>query len=206
VLPLSLLLYAATLAVPITIPTWPVEGQWFFNPLAWQLIFVLGFVLARPDRLGGLAHRHIAAIRVAALPILAVFLVVVIRNAWPDPTQMPQPRLFFIDGKTFATPVRVIQFLALVAVMSIAYPTIRRFAAPLTDFLSMLGRNSLPVFCVGSLLSLSGQIAHFVYKGNIGSDTVVVIVGILTMALTARLAEWRDHSTPPGAKPSPQSG
>ena len=43
-LPLSLALYFVTLVVPIPMPTWPMDGQWFFNPLAWQLIFVLGFV------------------------------------------------------------------------------------------------------------------------------------------------------------------
>ena len=52
-LPLSLGIYLAALIVPITVPTWPVPGQWFFNPFAWQLLFVLGFALSRPDGIGG---------------------------------------------------------------------------------------------------------------------------------------------------------
>ena len=43
--PLSLALYFASLIVPFTAPTWPVPGQWFFNPFTWQAIFVLGFAL-----------------------------------------------------------------------------------------------------------------------------------------------------------------
>ena len=73
-----------------------------------------------------------------------------------------------------------------------AYPYIRRFATWLVDFLSMLGRNSLYVFCVGSILSLAGQIVRFLYQGNIYIDTAVVICGSSIMALTAWLPEWRE--------------
>ena len=192
VLPVSLAIYAATLGFQISIPTWPVDGEWFFNPLAWQLVFVLGFVLAREDGVGGFARRHIFAIRVAALPVLIVGLFVMLRGWWPDPTTVPQPKLFFLLSKTFVTPPRIIQFLALISVVSITYPYIKRFASGLVEFLSMLGRNSLYVFCTGSILSLSGQIVRFLYKGNIYVDTAVVICGIAIMALTAWLPEWRE--------------
>lgn len=191
-LPLSLALYIATLAIPISIPTWPVGGQWFFNPLAWQFIFVLGFVIARRGGTGEFVRRHIIPIRIAALPLVLLFLGVVIFNWWPDPTTLPQPKLFFIFSKTYNSPPRIIQFLALISVMTVTYPYIRRFARPLVEYLSMLGRNSLYVFCVGSILSLSGQIVRFLYKGNIYVDTVVVIIGIAIMTLTAWLPEWRE--------------
>ena len=97
---------------------------------------------------------------------------------WSDPTKLPQPQLFFLIDKTFMTPPRVIQFLALIALMSVTYPYIRRYASRLVDFLSMLGRNSLYVFCVGSILSLAGQIVRYLYQGNIVIDTAVVIFGV----------------------------
>src|SRR5215813_8296049 len=50
--PLSLALYLASLTVPFTAPTWPVAGNWFFNPFAWQAIFILGFALSRDAGLG----------------------------------------------------------------------------------------------------------------------------------------------------------
>ena len=61
--------------------------------------------------------------------------------------------------------MRLIQFLALVAVFSFAWPYIRRAAeapvfgrpvAVLIGLFAMLGRNSLYVFCVGSLLEPVG--------------------------------------------------
>ena len=74
--PLSLALYFASLTVPFTATTWPVEGQWFFNPFTWQAIFVLGFALSRDEGLGGVVRRNINGIRYVALPV-----VVVTRNA-----------------------------------------------------------------------------------------------------------------------------
>lgn len=194
VLPVSLLIYGVTLGFQIPIPTWPVEGEWFFNPLAWQLVFVLGFVLAREDGVGGFARRHIGAIRLASIPIVAAGLFVMLYDWWPDPTTVPQPKLFFLLSKTYVTPPRIIQFLALIALFSMAYPTIRRLVPWLVNFLSRLGRNSLYVFCVGSLLSLTGQIIRFIYQGNIYSDTAVLVCGVAIMALTAWLPEWREDS------------
>jgi hypothetical protein len=191
-LPISLLIYGVTLGFQISIPTWPVEGEWFFNPLAWQLIFVIGFVMAREDGVGGFVRRHILPIRIVALPILIFGLFVVLWDWWPDPTTVPQPKLFFLLSKTFVTPPRILQFLALMAVVSFAYPYIWRFASRLVEFLSMLGRNSLYVFCVGSVLSLAGQIVRFFYQGNVAVDTAVVVCGIAIMAFTAWLPEWRE--------------
>jgi hypothetical protein len=192
-LPLSVILYCVVLVFRINPPTWPVTGEWFFNPLAWQLTFVLGFVLARDGGIGAFARKHIVWIRIAAAPIV-IFAALMIWNSWfPDPTKVPRPILFFISDKTYDTPMRVIQLLSVVAIFSGAYPYVRRFAAPLTDLLSMLGRNSLPVFCVGSLLSLIAQIVRFLYQGYVSIDTIVVIVGIAILAATAWIAEWRDR-------------
>jgi hypothetical protein len=193
-LAISFIVYCLVLTFRINPPTWPVSGEWFFNPLAWQHIFVLGFIVARPTGVGGFVRRNITWLRLAAAPIVIFGLLVVWNDWWPDPTDMPQPILFFIQDKTFETPVRLIQFLALATLVSGAFPTILRFLRPLVEFLSMLGRNSLPVFCAASLLSLSGQIVRFVYEGYVTIDTVVVVVGIAIMALTAWLAEWRDRA------------
>jgi hypothetical protein len=207
VLPVSLAIYCAVLATQFNLPTWPVEGQWFFNPLAWQLIFVLGFVLAKPEGIGGFVRRHIVVIRWAALPILILFLFVVIFDYWYDPTRVPSPKLFFILDKTFMTPIRLLQFLALIAVASTFFPYIRWAAPPLVSFLCLLGRNSLYVFCMGSLLSLAAQILRTIYQGNLAVDTIVVIVGILIMAFTAWLPEWREslRQRPPRRQPQSAS-
>ncbi len=190
-LPFAIGVYAIVLSFRLTLPSWPVAGQWFFNPLAWQLIFVLGFVLAKPHGVGGFVRRNIRWLRLAAIPFVIMGALMMQLDWWPDPTRVPEPRLFFIADKSFLTPIRLIQFLALVALFSATFPAINTVIPAAVRLLSLLGRNSLPVFCVASLLSLAGQIARFTFKGNIAIDTLMVVVGIAIMALTAWLAEWR---------------
>jgi hypothetical protein len=203
VLPLSFAIYCVALAFRINPPTWPVAGQWFFNPLCWQLVFVLGFVLAKEAGVGALIRRNIAGLRAIAAPLVVMGLLMVWNDWRPDPGNVPRPTLFFIVDKTYETPIRLVQFLALVTLFSGAFRFIRRAAAPVA-FLSMLGRNSLPVFCVGSLLSLAGQIARFLYEGDVGLDTVVVVAGIAIMACTAWISEWRerDRAQPAAERPA----
>jgi hypothetical protein len=203
VLPVSVALYLAVLVTQFNLPTWPVEGEWFFNPLAWQLVFILGFVLARPNGIGGFVRRHITLIRWVALPIAAAFLGLRLVGWWPDPTLMPQPRLLFIPDKTYVTPLRLIQFLTLIAVVSVMFPYILRLLPRLVGFLSLLGRNSLYVFCIGSLLSLAAQIVRLHYRGDWVVDTMVLVFGIAVMAFTAWLPEWRD-SYRQRTRPAPQ--
>jgi hypothetical protein len=40
----SLAIYAVARIVGLALPSWPEPGTWFFNPLAWQLVFTLGIV------------------------------------------------------------------------------------------------------------------------------------------------------------------
>jgi hypothetical protein len=128
--------------------------------------------------------------------LLAIGLVMVFSDKFPDPTRVPQPRLFFIVDKTYVTPIRLLQFLAGVAVFSALYPHIARYAGWLVRFLAMLGRNSLQVFCMTSVLSLLGQIVRYVYEGYFSVDTFVVVIGVAIMALTAWLVEWRERARP----------
>jgi hypothetical protein len=198
---LSVVLYLVTLSTPVPIPTWPMDGQWFFNPLAWQLVFVLGFVLAREDGAGGFVRRHIVIIRWLSLPIVLVSALIVWNGWWADPTGVLQPRLFFVCDKTYVTPIRLVQFLALIAIATAVYPAIKRAIPSAVEFLSLLGRHSLVVFCVGSILSLTGTIARFVYEPDLVVDTVVVVSGIAIMALAAQLAEWHKQMKVPSLRP-----
>jgi hypothetical protein len=185
--PLSLALYLASLIVPFTARTWPVPGQWFFNPFTWQALFVLGFALARDEGLGAVVRRNMRSLRIVALPIVLITAMLVWFNWFPDPTRL------FLNGKSFLTPMRFIQFLALAAVFSATYDYFAPWVPWLTEFLSSLGRNSLNVFCVASLMSLVGQIARYLYTGSLLADTIVVVCGIGLLWLTAWVSEWRDR-------------
>jgi len=190
-LPVSFGIYAFALISGVNLTTWPVEGTWFFNPLSWQFIYCLGFVLAGADGLGAFARRHHEMLRRVAAPIVLAGAVVALMNFSPSPAAVPQPKLVFMFDKTFLSPVRLIHSLALTALFAGAFVTIRRLAPAPSKYFSMLGRNSLNVFCAASLLSLIFQIFRFVYGGRIATDAVIVVSGILIMGLVAWTSEWR---------------
>jgi hypothetical protein len=192
-LPGAIAIYVLALAFTVNLPTWPTEGVWYFNPFAWQLIFVLGFVLAGDDGLGGLVSRHFKLLRLLALPIVVAGVVIVLTNYAPDPFRVPWPPLFFLFDKTYLAPARLIHFLALATVFAGTFVFIIRFLKPVGRFLSMLGRNSLNVFCVGSVCSLLGQLARFILGGSLWVDVVVLVLGLAAMGLTGWLSELRER-------------
>jgi hypothetical protein len=192
-LPLSGLLYAVTLASGINLPTWPVDGVWFFNPLAWQLVFVTGFVLAGRSASGAFVRRNTGWLR--ALGAVGVVLGAYLAQTdySPDPLRVPSPPLFFMFDKTFLSPARFVHFLAVAITFAGTFRYVVRFAAPVSRFLSMLGRNSLNVFCVASLLSLCGQMARFGFGGFVAVDTAVLLCGVAALGVTAWMSELRDR-------------
>ena len=116
----SVLLYIAAQIFRINLPTYP-GGHWYFNPLAWQLLFFIGVVCSGQARTGGLAfiaNRNLfaASLVILALSLLAKLVLLVdeffdivppdvITTIWP-----------FID-KTYLGPLRLLNFLALAIVV-----------------------------------------------------------------------------------------
>ena len=105
----------------------------------------------------------------------------------------PEPRLLYVVDKTYATPLRLLHFLAPVTAFAGAFRLVRRFAPRLAEGFSMLGRNSLNVFCVGSILSLIGQIARFAMGNALTVDAAILVGGVALLGLTAWLSELRDR-------------
>ena len=191
---LSVALYGAILWTGVNLPTWPVEGRWYFNPFAWQLVFVLGYMLADAKGPAAALRRHKRSLRWLGLAGVAAGVAIGVADYSPDPLQVPDPKLFFMFDKTFATPARIFHLLALVALFNGLFDHIERWVNSLARFLSMLGRNSLHAFCVGSLFALASQFGRFVLGGSIMVDTLVLLMGIMTMGVTAWVVEWRGRS------------
>ncbi len=191
-LPLSFSIYVCALVFEVCPKSWPSSGTWFFNPLAWQFLFVLGFLFASEEWApGGVVRRNMKRLMLVAAPLVVIGALMVQLEWWPDPTAVPEPKLLFIAQKTYMTPIRLVQFLSLVVLFSAAYSYVARLTPTTSQFLSMLGRNSLNVFCVGSLLSLGCQILRFVYERSVMIDTAILIIGIVVLGVTAWVSEWR---------------
>ncbi len=190
-LPMSFGLYIYTLLTGLNLPTWPVEGEWYFSPFAWQFIFVLGFALSGPRGWSSWSPRVKKILFWLAGAQVFLGAGLTLADISPDPAFLPSPKLFFVFDKTYLSPARLLHALALACFFIPAFKYIQRLAPRLVTYLAMLGRNSLNVFCAASLLSLSGQIVRYSFSGRIEMDVVMILVGWSLMGLVAWLSEWR---------------
>lgn len=193
-------LYVTALVFGLNLPTWPVEGTWFLNPLTWQFIYVLGFLLNAQDGIGGWARAHRGLLYWIAIPIVLAGVLTAQLDYSPDPVEVPEPKLLFTFDKTFLAPARLLHSLALTALFAGSFRSFGPYLPRVGEYLCLLGRNSLNVFCALSILSLGGQILRFIFGGHVASDALIVILGMFLMGLTAWIAEWRERFSAQSAR------
>lgn len=187
----SVALYAATLAFELKLPSWPAGGAWFFNPLSWQILIVLGYVIMTAKRTYDGWEPILNRLWPFSAAIVAVGAVIVWIDYRPDPMLVPEPRYFFIFDKEYLSPVRILSMVAIAIAFYPTYPVLSRQMGPAVRYCSSLGRNSLAVFCVASLLALAGQIARYIGEPTFLLDTAIVATGLVLLRITAWVAEYQ---------------
>ena len=169
-------------------------GVWYFNPFAWQLLFVLGAWLA----LGGAAaSRNLLRSRmllVLSIGFLLFALAVTLTERIPELQEyLPGSisALFIPNDKTNLAPYRVVHLASLVfivvSLLPIDWPGLK---SRLLEPMIRCGQQSLPVFCVGLFLSF---IAHFVLEfGSEGvlAQLLVGAAGLWIMTIVAYYRIW----------------
>jgi hypothetical protein len=185
----------------LNLPTWPFQGTWFFNPLAWQLLLVLGFLGCEWSRDSERFRRWAARLMPVGLIGVAIGAVVAGFDLKPDPLLVPQPRLLFIFDKSNLSPGRLLHFIAVVIGFQSVYALIAPYIPWLTRQFSALGRNSLAVFSVGSILSLAAQLLRFEWGGGFIVDTVILSTGLACLIFSAWFVEWRTRTSRPSLSP-----
>lgn len=192
----SVALYAATLAFQLELPSWPVGGAWFFNPLSWQILIVLGFVAMSARHRLPQWQTVLRYLWPAAAALVAAGVVVVWGLDWrPDPMLVPEPRYFFLFDKTYLSPVRILSMMAIAIAFYPLFPVLFKYIGPVVRYCSSLGRNSLAVFCIASLLALAGQIVRYATEPTFLLDTVIVVTGLIALRVTAWLSEFQSSTS-----------
>jgi hypothetical protein len=192
-------IYLAARMFSLHLSTWPVEGAWFFNPIAWQLIFAIGIVAGRRIKHGGIAYD--ARLFAACVAIVAIALVVR-TNALGYASGLWQDVRDVLDcGKTDLGFARLVHFLALAYIVYHSGLTglMRRTRAFLP--LCLIGRYGLPVFATGTVLSAMGEVVETrseALSHQVAFGAAIVVGGILMHYLVARgLSAWREKSRAP---------
>ena len=194
VLAASLGLYAATCHLNWNLPAYPEEKVWFFNPLAWQVIFHLGAVCAV---LGPkLAWLDRFRVPLTVLAVAFILFAAFISLSWHyNPLERLIPHwvgwvIYPID-KTNIDVLRILHFLAVAWLVRLAVPIdAPALRWPVWQPLRRCGEASLLIFCLGTFLALSGQVIVGYYEESILSQIVVSIAGIAIMCLAAYIAAW----------------
>ena len=190
----SLMLYCVARGLGLNLPSWT-GGGWFFNPLAWQLLFVCGVVI-------GFAPPGRSPIRLPWSPwIMAACLALLIPcgaamlAVWHAPewlAELPGPWIALLDGvdKTSLHPLRLLSLLAATYIIAHFVP---RGAAWVNGALArpfvLMGQQGLPVFCIGIFLSFLGRLALEKDDGW-AMQFVVNALGFLALLATAWVAAW----------------
>ena len=211
VMAVSIALYAATCHYAWNLPAYPDEKVWYFNPMAWQVVFyagavcaVLGPRLSRLDRF----RWQLTGLAVAYL-LFSAFIAL----SWQyNPLERLIPvwvsRLVYPIDKTNIDILRFLHFLALAWLVRLLVPIDAPFLAwRIWEPLRRCGEASLLIFCIGTFLALSGQVIVGQYEDSILSQILVSLAGIAAMCVAAYVAAWfKGGDRRPPARPTSNIG
>ena len=185
----SLLLYALVHVFGWTVPAWP-NNVWFFNPLAWQLLIVLGaWWVIEGKRLRPWVTSRTALV----LAVLYLAFGLIIALSWRIKSLEPLvpqtlTNLRFPADKSDLSPLRVLHFLAL-AILAVRFVphTWRGLMTPVMRGAMRCGENSLPIYCLGVLLAVASHVALLDISDGLPMQIALSLGGILMMIIAAML-------------------
>lgn len=174
------------------------DGVWYFNPVTWQLLFVLGGAAAIYSQRPALPETRPLLRQPlfvgAALYVLAAG-VITVSWRWPEIHDAVMPaslsNLLYPISKTDLSPVRLLHFLALAYVTAKLLPSSGWTQHRLAQECCRMGRYSLEVFCLGVLLAPLADMVNAMTDDAFAMQIFTALVGAGLMAL---LGIWLDFN------------
>lgn len=201
--PMALLAFSVgfwilTFAFRLDLPNYPQPGGWFFNPFAWQLIFSLGILTGLALRNG----RRLVPVKPWLVWIAAVWLVFCF--AWVQDVDLKEwmnqslnwlraqgvPGLVAGFDKTFVSLPRLTHFIALAYILSLPMVIPKIAASQAMDPVRLIGRHSLPVFAMGTVIAIFAQVVKDIHPDGIEQDMLLVLGGLFAQWCLAFALEW----------------
>lgn len=180
----SFALYIAVQVWALTPGTFPDGGGWFFNPLAWQFLFVLGAVFGYPGQKPVWAFLESNRLAKGALLLAAGIAVLqfpeALRMIWPGIPSL-RPAGLPLD-KMALEPLRIVSFLALALAASRYIPSAAALGrSRLARLTICCGQYPLNIFCLGVLLAVAGRIVAEETGHSLSVQLLVSIAGIAAL-------------------------
>lgn len=193
-------LYVVAQATGMNLPNMNAASVWFFNPFAWQVLFVLGIVvshLGATGRLDALFARRGLVRAITGLALCYAAFTFLAAAPWRQIASLANVEVLDaamlpLADKTNLTPLRLIDALAkfwLIAVL------VDRGAAWLqrgpARLLTLTGRNSLPIFVLGLVLSTVATVMVKETGYVLWVQFAIVFAGTALMIGFASLLDWQ---------------
>jgi hypothetical protein len=200
----SFLLYMMVQLYSWNLPAWPAREA-YFNPLAWQILFVIGACFAGPGA-ARLATISRSPVTVPLATSLVLFSLVVTLSWRIEPLKWLIPdavgELIYPIYKTHLAPVRLVHFLALMLlVMRFVSPARHGQLKPWAMAMIRCGENSLSIYCFSVLASFLGFVILNEIAGGLAMEALVSAAGITLMIAIASLLTWEAKLDRRGPKP-----
>lgn len=189
----SLLGWALSAHFRLNLPAYPNEGGWFFNPLCWQFIFVIGLLTGLHLREG---KRFVPFSWPLVVFCSAYLLLSLVWKEWEVVSKFGNSTLrdlyelgfpYWITGfdKTFLSLPRLLHILSLAYVISVIPQIIwfceTRIAAPIVLF----GQYGLAIFATGTVIDIAFQVVKNGGPVNFTLDTILIGSGFIALYLVA---------------------
>lgn len=190
----SFVLYLAVQVFSLSVPAYPEGATWYFNPLAWQFLFISGAVLGQSARLGvpltGLSRMLMPVAIAVLVAAVTVRLSWTLGGIWHGFPALFLKQLWPVD-KTDLSPIRLVPFLAtVVLVANWVRPDALFLRSRAARPFVLCGKQSLEVFCLGIVLSALGHFILAAYESGVAAQIAVNAVGIGLMLGTGRMIDW----------------
>jgi hypothetical protein len=201
----SVVLYLAARQFGWNLPAYP-SGHWYFNPYAWQVLFIFGawFALGGSNTSMPFIRSRAALVLGAAYLALAAF--VTLAGRFPELREFLPDEIydyFTPNDKTNLAPYRLLHFVVFAFLVVRLVPRDwRGFEWPGFRPAIKCGQQSLEVFCAGIFLSFA---AHFVLVqawDGVWMQVLVSILGIAAMTALAYYRSWSKQQDKPVRKPA----
>jgi hypothetical protein len=200
---LSLAVYAAARLFDLNLPSWT-GGGWFFNPLTWQLLFMMGAIMSFAPG-APTPKRHKRLLDAVSLLIVA-FGLVMQWVVWQHPAVidwLPNrlTRALMSVDKAGLHPFRLVSILALTWLTTrLISKDARWLRGRIAGLFIVAGQHSLPVFCAGIFLSFLGRLATEANDGFF-AQVGVNLAGAVSLWAVGAVAAW--YSIKGRTRPAP---
>lgn len=210
----SIVLWFITGLLRLNLPAYPNPGGWFFNPFAWQLIFVIGLLTGIALRHGNRfvpKNRTLFAVATGWIVFVLAWIYApgfgpVMDGIMARLEALGLPFHITSQDKTFLPLLRLLHVLAVAYIIS-CLPSVARLSAhPYAEPLRVMGRQGLLVFSAGALLSLAGQAVFVYFEGVTIVPWLFIPAGTVVLWALAWLADWKRRAGQPARQSLVQKG